>query len=279
MICWLLDKKMPERDAVPPAFLNPVEASELAGMRFPKRRGEWLHGRRAAKTLLQKCHPACAQVSLSEIVIANEPTRAPYAALANGMRLPGSLSITHSGPLAAAALALAPHLRVGIDLEKIETRPAGFFEAYFTAGENAYLRSCPAESEAETLTLLWSAKESVLKALRTGLAQDTLRVEIDLVEASPTLGRTTQKNQKMVGSKSNPPDEARNEKGEDEAAGSWQRFGIGGAAVAASTAGSESWAWSGWWQVYQGYILTLAAAGPADALGQGLGREIPFQVG
>ena len=279
MIAWLLNEKMPVWDEDPPAFLNPIEAAELAGMRFPKRRAEWLHGRWAAKSLLQKGHPACAQVSLAEIVIGHEPNRAPYAAWANGMRLPGCLSISHSGPLAASALALAPHLRVGIDLEKIEARPAGFFEAYFTPRENAYLRSRPPEAEAEMLTLLWSAKESVLKALRTGLAQDTLRVEIDLAGATRTLGQTTPKNQKRVGSKSNPPDESRVQKGEDEGAGSWQRFGIGGEAVAASATGSETWAWSGWWQVYQGYILTLAAAGPAGALSQGLNREIPFQLG
>jgi 4'-phosphopantetheinyl transferase len=252
MICWLLDEKMPVWEEDPPAFLNPAEAAELAGKRFPKRRADWLHGRWAAKKLLQKRHPACAEVSLSEIVIANEPGRAPYALLANGadvIPLPGCLSISHSGPMAASALALAPHLRVGIDLEKIEARPAGFFEAYFTPHENAYLRSLPPESAPEILTLWWSAKESVLKALRTGLAQDTMRVEIDLTE------------------------------GNSEPTHGWRHFGIAGEAVAASTAGPKPWTWSGWWQVNQNYILTLAAAGPAEALRQGPGREIPLEAG
>jgi 4'-phosphopantetheinyl transferase len=249
MIYWLLDEKMPVWDEDPPAFLNPVEVSGLSGKRFPKRRSEWLHGRWAAKSLLQQRHPACAQLALSEIVIANEPGGAPLAAQANGIRLPGCLSITHSGSLAASALALDPHLCVGIDLEKIESRPAGFFEAYFNPHENAYIRSHSLETTPEILTLFWSAKESVLKALRKGLSLDTLQVEIALVE------------------------------GDSRLPGGWQRFRVAGIALASSTPDSEPWSWTGWWQIYQGYILTVAAASLAGRLSQGLGGEIPLQVG
>jgi len=249
MICWLLDEKMPVGDEDPPAFLNPVEASGLAGKRFPKRRAEWLHGCWVAKSLLQKRHPACVELPLSEIVIAKEPGGAPYAALADGTRLPGCLSITHSGPLAACALALDPRLHVGIDLEKIEARPAGFFEAYFTPPENAYLRNCPPETLPEVLTLFWSAKESVLKALRKGLSLDTRQVEIRLVDV------------------------------DDGLSSGWRRFGVAGNALEGSTPDSGPWVWAGWWQVYQGYILTLVAACQAGELGQRLEGEVPLQVG
>jgi 4'-phosphopantetheinyl transferase len=249
MICWLMDEKMPEWGEDPPAFLNPVEIPGLAAKRFLKRRTEWLHGRWVAKRLLQKSHPACKMRSLSEIVIAYEPGGAPYASISGGEPLPGCLSITHSGPLAASALAFAPHLSVGIDLEKIEVRPAGFFETYFTPSENAYVQRCPPETLPETLTLIWSAKESTLKALRKGLALDTRQVEINLGEAgcADTSG--------------------------------WRPFHAAVKAPTASTPGSNSWAFTGWWQVYQGYILTLAAAGKADQLDQRLGWEIPLQVG
>jgi len=254
MIFWLLDEKMPVWDEDPPAFLDPVEASGLAAKRFPKRRAEWLHGRWAAKNLLQKRLPMCLKLPLSEIVIANEPGGAPYAALADKthlpVRLPGCLSITHSGPLAACALALDPRLRVGIDLEKIEARPAGFFEAYFTPPENAYLRNCPPESLPEVLTLFWSARESVLKALRKGLSLDTRQVEIRLVE------------------------------GDGSFLSGWQRFSVAGNVIKDSIpAPWGPWVWAGWWQVYQGYILTLAAACQVGELGQRLGGEIPLQVG
>jgi 4'-phosphopantetheinyl transferase len=249
MICWLLDERMPVWNEDPPAFLNPVETSSLAGKRFPKRRAEWLHGRWVAKNLLQKGHPACMELPLSEILIANEPGGAPYATLADGSRLAGCLSITHSGSLAACTLALDPGLRVGIDLEKIEARPTGFFETYFNPPENAYLRNCPPETLPEVLTLLWSAKESVLKALRKGLSLDTRQVEIKLVEGDGGLSRR------------------------------WQRFRAAGNTLDSSTPGSGPWVWAGWWQVYQGYILTLAAASQAGELGQRLGGEIPLQVG
>jgi 4'-phosphopantetheinyl transferase len=246
MIFWLLDEKMPVWDQDPPAFLNPTEASILAGKRFPKRREEWLHGRWAAKRLLQKQHPSCGKLPLSEIVIANEPGGAPFATRSDGTHLPGCLSITHSGPLAACALALDPHLRVGIDLEKIEARPSGFFESYFTLAENDYVRRCPPETLPEAVTLVWSAKESVLKALRTGLALDTRQVEIKLVDenASPLNG--------------------------------WRRFSSASSENPAPSSGP--WVWAGWWQVYREYILTLAAGSPAGDSGQGLGGEIPLQV-
>ena len=248
-VFWLIDDQLPAVPGEPPAFLHPAERPALAKMRAPKRQAEWLHGRLAAKTLLQARHPGCQGRSLAEILIANEPGGAPYAALADsalgdsphepGPRLPGCLSLSHSGPLAAAALALEDGFQVGIDIEKVEPRPPGFFESYFTPPEADAIRGCAPADQAGAITLVWSAKESALKALGKGLALDTRRIEV------------------RVNQTEDPPD-------------GWRRFEVGGEAAAGLS-------WQGWWQPYREYLLTLALAYPGS--GQRLGSDILIQVG
>ena len=106
---------------------------------------------------------------------------APEAFL-RGTRLPVTLSITHAHGRAAAAVAAA-ETRLGLDLERVEPRPSGFLRDWFTPAERRIVESAPA-AEADLLTtLLWSAKESVLKALREGL-----RVATTAVDVSPSPG-------------------------------------------------------------------------------------------
>jgi phosphopantetheinyl transferase len=222
-VYWIVDGEMPGLEGQAPAFMHPSELAYLTRRLSLKRRVEWLHGRWAAKALLQKCHPDCTNLPLAEILVDCEPGGAPFPALASGARLPGSLSISHSGPMAACALGLDPGQRVGIDIEKIEPRPPGFFEDYFTAHEAVLVRAAPARAQPETITLIWSAKESAFKALGKGLSLDPRSIEIT------------------------PSQQA----GEGEMSGAWRRLAIGGPEAAGL-------AWDGWWQPYEGYILTLA---------------------
>lgn len=60
----------------------------------------------------------------------------------------------------------APGARLGVDLEAIEERPTGFLGDWFTDAEQAYVES---EEPALAASLVWSAKEAVMKALREGL--------------------------------------------------------------------------------------------------------------
>ena len=251
MIFWLLDEHMPDWDVDQPAFLNPVELLKLPGKRFAKRRVEWLHGRLAAKTLLQARHPDCQGLPLTEILIANAAGGAPFASAASGTRLSGCISISHSGLLAACALTLDPQRQVGIDLERVELRQADLFESYFTPRENAYVRRSPPEALQSVTTLIWSAKEAVLKALGIGLSLDTRQIEIEII------------NEGMPEAVQTPADT-------DSA---WRRFEVG------VTASGQPWQWEGWWQTYRDYILTLAVASQGNVSDQGLGGEIPLQVG
>jgi 4'-phosphopantetheinyl transferase len=259
-VFWLIDEQIRTDTGKspvlgePPAFLHPAERPALAKMRAPKRQAEWLHGRFAAKTLLLACHPDCQDRSLVEILIAHSAGGAPYAVLVDdpngsGPRLAGCLSISHSGLLAAAALALETGLQVGIDIEKVEPRPLGFFESYFTSAEADAIRGCAPALQAGAITLVWSAKESALKALGKGLSLDTRRIEIrpDGFSETEAAGATR-----------------------DPSAQAWRRFEVGGGAAAGLN-------WQGWWQPYRDYLLTLAVACPGS--GQRLGNNVLLQVG
>jgi 4'-phosphopantetheinyl transferase len=60
----------------------------------------------------------------------------------------------------------------------IEARSHAFVADYFTAKEQARVARAPAQDRNRLVTLLWSAKESALKALRAGLRLDTRSVSV-----------------------------------------------------------------------------------------------------
>ncbi len=85
---------------------------------------------------------------------------------------PITVSISHSAGMALCALALS-FGALGCDLETIEPRNDAFVRDYFT-GEELELVAQAAEKDRPLVsTLLWSAKESALKALQAGLRLDT----------------------------------------------------------------------------------------------------------
>lgn len=229
MIHWTLV----EAARVPPGegadFLSNAEQQKFAGMRFPKRRGEWLLGRWAAKSLLQSL-PAYREYALNQIEITNTPEGSPQILLPDGRISRDCLSIGHREGLAFCALATTAGLRPGADLEKIEARPRNFSEDYFTAAEQALVNSQPANARDAITTLIWSAKEAMLKSLGVGLRWDTRRVEILRIE--------------------NPAPEP----------GKWSRLQV--------DTHTETHHWSAWWQRRADMILTLAghASTPVDWL-------------
>jgi 4'-phosphopantetheinyl transferase len=64
---------------------------------------------------------------------------------------------------------------LGCDLELVEPRSDAFIADYFTAKEQALVAHAGAD-RFRLVALLWSAKESALKALRVGLRVDTRSV-------------------------------------------------------------------------------------------------------
>ena len=73
---------------------------------------------------------------------------------------------------------------MGCDLEMIEPRSDAFIADYFTAEEQALVARASAADRSRLLALLWSAKESALKALHEGLRLDTRSVIVNPLDES-----------------------------------------------------------------------------------------------
>jgi 4'-phosphopantetheinyl transferase len=176
--------------AIARACLSPAERTTYDRFRFDARRKSWLAGRYTAKLLLLRVlngrRTPLEKIRQDQIEIHNDELGAP-SAYHRDQIIPGCLSISHSGDWCAAAFAPAK-LQVGIDIEVITQRPAGFIQDYFTKNEIAMVspnngRMLAENRQAEMATLIWSAKEALLKAMGIGLRLDTRHVEVDSIEA------------------------------------------------------------------------------------------------
>ncbi len=177
-------------------FLSNPELLKLSGLRFPKRRDEWLLGRWAAKCLVQSISPYQGY-SLDELEIRNTKDGAPFIQQPDGAVLADSLSISHSHRFAVCALSLGPDFSIGADLEKIEPRSEAFSADYFTPVEQELVAFYPKEVRQTATNLIWSMKESMLKALGVGLRWDTRKVEVQKLEGLFPASANSDKWQKM----------------------------------------------------------------------------------
>lgn len=170
-------------DALPAAehWLAPGEATKLAGLRFTKRRTEYLLRRLVTKHAVaavtgRPTDPA----ALAGIEVRNAASGAPYVCV-DGVPLAVEVSITDRAGWAVCVTYPAPGHPVGCDLELVEPRTPGFVSDFCTAAEQRLIASRPAGDERDAAAnLIWSAKESALKVLRTGLRRDTRTLEVTL---------------------------------------------------------------------------------------------------
>jgi 4'-phosphopantetheinyl transferase len=91
-----------------------------------------------------------------------------------------TISLSHRSGWAMCAAAPAVY-RIGCDVEAVEPRSESFVLDYLTAAEQALVNGCHHADRWRTVALIWSAKESVLKAIRRGLSEDTRTVSVDPV--------------------------------------------------------------------------------------------------
>jgi 4'-phosphopantetheinyl transferase len=169
-VYWLEQSKtdLPEHND----WLSAGDIDRMNSMRFEKRRADWRLGRWTAKQAVAAYLnlPAHSR-SLSEIEIRPAPSGAPDVFLANDPA-EVSISISHRAGIAICAVALSG-AAVGCDLEIAEPRIDSFITDYFTAAEQELVAKASAANRFKLLALLWSAKESALKAMRVGLRIDT----------------------------------------------------------------------------------------------------------
>ena len=163
-------------DAVPAHddWLSPAELTCFAALRFPKRRADWLLGRWTAKCAVAAVVDE--RLEFADIEICAARSGAPTV-LIRGDRGRVNISLSHRAGIACCAITLDA-IAVGCDLEVVEPRSPAFVSDYFTADERAMIAGSGAAERSRLVALLWSAKESALKALGIGLRADTRSVSV-----------------------------------------------------------------------------------------------------
>ncbi len=162
-------------------WLADGERERLAAMRFPRRRHDFRRGRWAVKRALARALALPeTRESLAQLEVRADGRGAPFACL-RGERLPCDLSLSHRAGAALCAVAPAG-TRIGCDVEWVEPRSRAFARHFLAANDRRWLDSLPEPSRAEAANLLWSARESAVKAFGTGLDVDVRTLEVRVTE-------------------------------------------------------------------------------------------------
>lgn len=159
-------------------WLTPREAARAARMRYPKRRNDFLLGRWTAKsTLARTLDLPSDPASLAAIEVWNASDGAPEPLVA-GQPAAAAISMTDRAGW-GVCLVDRPGVNLGCDLELVEPRTPAFVRDWLTPPEQDLVYADGGDPD-ERANLIWSAKESALKVLRTGLRRDTRSVEVSL---------------------------------------------------------------------------------------------------
>jgi len=163
-------------------WLGASELRRIDALRFPKRRMEWRLGRWTAKCAFAffQGFPAHLQ-TLANVEVRSAPSGSPAVFVLN-QPADVTISISHRSGRAICAVAGAG-VKLGCDLEVIEPHSQAFIEDYLTEEEQVRVAQASAEDRTRLVTLLWSAKESVLKAMQVGLRVDTRCLTVRTAEA------------------------------------------------------------------------------------------------
>ncbi|GAB3888631.1 hypothetical protein GCM10029964_056640 [Kibdelosporangium lantanae] len=167
-------REVPEADD----WLSAAEAARLATTRFAKRRSELRLSRWTVKhAIALGTGTGDRPVDLARIEVRPAPTGAPVA-FVDGRVAPVSVALTDRADW-AVCLVGPPGVALGADLELVEPRSTAFVHDWFTPAERDLVLG-GGDNRDLLANLVWSAKESVLKVLGTGLRRDTRSVAVDL---------------------------------------------------------------------------------------------------
>ena len=179
-------------DGVPDGlgWLSARERARLEGVRFTKRRTEYLLRRWVGKrAVAERAGLATDLGSLARIEVLNRVTGAPFVSI-DGAETGWEISLTDRagcavaviGPVAAGRASGSTGGALGVDLEVVEPRTVGFVTDFLTVSEQGWVTGPAAADEHlgrdAAANLVWSAKEAALKVLHLGLRADTRWVEI-----------------------------------------------------------------------------------------------------
>jgi 4'-phosphopantetheinyl transferase len=204
-------------------WVSPGEHALLQAMRFPTRRNEWRLGRWTAKSAVSAyLNNRRGALEFSNLEIRAAASGAPEVFIGENPA-PLNISISHRDGRAVCAVTCCG-VALGCDLETVEPRSDAFSSDYFTRAEQELFAGAPASDRSRLVTLLWSAKESALKALDAGLRLDTRSVVVRLGKEPQHLAQQE-----------------------------WHPLAV---------LHDETSVFHGWWQCQCGFVRTLVAAPP-----------------
>ncbi len=168
-LCLLQTALTAPQQAITTTYLDQVELERFSSFSFAKRQLEWLGGRMAAKraALSVTSKTAGLPTSCADYRIEAEASGRPYLWCMRGAqaKLP-AISISHSHGM-AGAVAVAGH-SCGLDLQRITPKVISVRERFASSEERSIISAAPGlhgQDEATLLTLIWSAKEALRKAI------------------------------------------------------------------------------------------------------------------
>jgi 4'-phosphopantetheinyl transferase len=163
---------VPEHDR----WMSETERERIEQFVFTKRRdetrlGRWTAKRTLAHTLGLDDEPDL----LRDLVIRNAHDGAPEA-FVRTRPVPLRISMTDRADW-AVCMVVEGEFEIGCDLELVEPRSRAFVSDWFTVAEQRLVADTAHDPDL-VANLIWSAKESALKVMRTGLRRDTRSVEV-----------------------------------------------------------------------------------------------------
>ncbi len=143
------------------------------------------YGKQAAKEAIQEFFRENEQLELAldEIEITKESSGRPTFVLKNHPEIDTSafcLSISHTDQFVVVEIIKGG--LVGVDIETIRKFPIPVYENFLTPSEKKWIESMPENDRDTYTTLVWSFKESYLKALGVGLRVHPSKVELKHLE-------------------------------------------------------------------------------------------------
>jgi 4'-phosphopantetheinyl transferase len=165
------------------SWLSPAESGRADALRYAKRRTDFLLSRWTLKLAVAKVlgWPADPPV-LARIETRPAPGGAPRLYI-DGR--PANRGVSLSDRAGSAICLVADRAAaVGCDVEIVEPRSDAFVRDYLTEAEQRLAGAAGPDRDLAA-NLVWSAKESALKVLGTGLRRDTRSVEVTVTELSP----------------------------------------------------------------------------------------------
>jgi 4'-phosphopantetheinyl transferase len=182
LLTWWLARA---EERLPPVgeWLTAAERSQADGLRYTKRRTDFLLGRWTLKVAVARILGWPDDTAgLVRIEGRPAPGGAPRLYI-DGQPAARGVSLTDRAGCAVCLVA-ARLAAVGCDVEIVEPRSDAFVRDYMTETERRLIAAAgPGRDKAANL--LWSAKESALKVLGTGLRRDTRSVEVNVADLSP----------------------------------------------------------------------------------------------